>query len=152
VFGAFALDTSSVWSWGRAPRKAPKLLVARDKVARDLGIDTGDLDPGDPTIDAAIAAAATQQPTTDDAAKDGRRKSFYGFDLHALVRAPGLGEDPDLEAKLIERIDLTPAHQDVVIPSLRLIDAVLASGVCGSTNCSLTGITRTSVPIGGRRN
>jgi hypothetical protein len=61
-------------------------------------------------------------------AKDGRRKSFCGFDLHNLVCVLDLGEDPDLEPNLIEGIEVTPAHQDVVETSLRLIDAVLLAG------------------------
>ena len=163
-FAAFALDTSGIWAWGRAPRRAPKGLVAKDVVARDLGVDLHDLDLSDPVVAAKLAeaelksveAAALETPSggpgSDSSAesaatvakavvaktlpyerdaawgvktaKDGRRESVYGFDFHALVRAPDVGGDPTREAKLIQSIDVTPAHQDVVDTSLRMIDRV----------------------------
>lgn len=61
--------------------------------------------------------------------KEGGRESVFGFDLHALVFAPDLDADPDLEPVLVGRFDITPARQDIVIPSLRLIDASIAAGV-----------------------
>jgi hypothetical protein len=61
--------------------------------------------------------------------KDGGRESVFGFDLHALVNAPDLDEDPDLEPVLVSRFDITPAGQDIVATSLRLIDASIAAGV-----------------------
>lgn len=62
-------------------------------------------------------------------AKSGKTESFYGYDLHALVRVASgrAGSSPD-EPQVIEALRLTPAGKDVVKPSLELIDTVLNSG------------------------
>jgi hypothetical protein len=42
VFAAFALDTSGIWAWGKAVRRAPKNLLAKDAAARERGVDLDD--------------------------------------------------------------------------------------------------------------
>ena len=155
-FAAFAIDGSGIWAWGRAPRRAPQNLVAKDKFARDHGVDLADVGDADLAEADLDLTAMTDEVRTDaeentdvvdvegaeaptsyepDGAwgvktrKDGGRQSFYGFELHALVRAPDRGGNPNLEANLIERLDVTPANTDVVDTSLRLIEGVIASGV-----------------------
>ncbi len=154
-FGAHALDTSAFWAWGRAKYNAPKGMLKRDAKIRELGIDELDLaeeepDPADKPEAAPDTAAATTEaetvvadPAATDAGrpydqdagwavkttKDGGRESVYGYDLHALVYAPDLDKDRDLEATLVGRFDITTAGRDVVAPSLRLIDASIAAGV-----------------------
>lgn len=108
------------------------------------------MDPSDPALEAlveadaqpvedmdAVVLAATAAPTSYErdgawgvkTSKDGGRQSFYGFDLHAAVRASDLGGDPNREAKLIECLDVTPANTDVVATSLGMIEGVIQSGV-----------------------
>jgi hypothetical protein len=79
--------------------------------------------------------------------KDSSREWYFGYELHALVRAPDpCTPDPVVEGEvrtpapkteaakrrsepaLVERIRLTSAGQDVVSPSLDLIDSVIDSG------------------------
>ena len=38
---AYAMDTSAIWSWGRAPRKAPSNLLDLDAQIIELGLDLG---------------------------------------------------------------------------------------------------------------
>ena len=143
TFSAYALDTSAFWAWGRARKSAPTTLVERDAAIRESGQDDhdpahdSDNAPGDAVGSATADPADLKVPYELDArwgmktAKDGSREAVYGFDLHALVRAPDTGCDRNLEANLIERIDVTPAGQDIVEPSLRVIDRVIAAGrVC----------------------
>ncbi len=132
--------------------------MAKDKFAREHGVDITDvtdqdLDPAELRADLTDEQAAENGATAEalepgslthgamptsyerDGAygvktrKDGGRQSYYGFELHALVRVPDRGGDPNLEANLIERLDVTPANTDVVDTSLALIEGVIASGV-----------------------
>ena len=52
--------------------------------------------------------------------KDGKREVFFGYELHALVRAPD-GSAHDDFIPLFEAFELTPAGTDTVAPSLGLL-------------------------------
>lgn len=116
-----AIDGTGIWSYGRQPRSAPRDLLERDAAGAPL--DTPDTDP-DP---------ARPVPSDPDAGhgvktrKDGNRETYYGYQLHALVRVPERPGQPGA-MPLFEAFELTPAQLDVVEPSLRMIDRALAGG------------------------
>ncbi|MCW2701382.1 MAG: hypothetical protein JWQ45_2917 [Blastococcus sp.] len=66
--------------------------------------------------------------------KTGKRTSFYGYSLHALVRVPAVGAGKKRASKaeryrepnLIEEIAITPPAEDIVEPSLALVKKRLA--------------------------
>lgn len=60
-------------------------------------------------------------------AKRGGRETFFGYDIHAIVRVPRDPRTND-EPVLIESMTLTPAGSDIVEPSLTMIDRILKNG------------------------
>ena len=57
-------------------------------------------------------------------AKSGEREGFFGYHEHTLVMAPEsrIEDDPKTLPPLVRRLELTPASEDVVDVSFRLID------------------------------
>ena len=58
--------------------------------------------------------------------KSGKRETFFGYHEHTLVLAPAerIDYNPKVLPALIRRLELTPASQDVVEVSLRLIEGL----------------------------
>lgn len=131
-----AIDGTGIWSYGKAPRGAPRNLLERDAAGESLGPETDDVTDGDATVDGIEAASITtprKAPSDLDASwgvktrKDGKRESYYGYELHALVRAPDHpGQDGFIP--LFETFEVTPAGKDIVQPSLGLLDRSTAMG------------------------
>lgn len=130
TYGAFAVDSSAIWAWGRAVKGPPKDLLAKDALNREGAGAEASSAAIKGAVRAALAAAPA--PYEKDAswgvktAKDGNRDTVFGFDLHALVRAPDFKADNSLEPNLIEAVDVTPAGEDVVEATLGIIDRVRA--------------------------
>ncbi len=141
---AYAMDTSAIWAWGRAPRKAPSNLLDLDAQIIESGSDIGQMGLIENDVQQitqsqvgksgiSIKKEPVPEPYELDAKwgvktdKDGGRESVFGFDLHVLVRVNDVNQDRTLEANLIEAVDVTPAGNDIVAPSLDLIDRVINS-------------------------
>ena len=143
-----AIDGTGIWSWGRAPRSAPKDMLQRDAAGEPVHPEArtepkhsmaigdsaaNDADTADEEDNTEANNDSRRGPHDPDAAygvktrKDGERETYYGYELHALVRAP---DHPDQEGfiPLFETFELTPAGQDIVAPSLGLIDRSRAMG------------------------
>ncbi|MTA15268.1 MAG: hypothetical protein F2534_21975 [Actinobacteria bacterium] len=124
----YAIDATGIWSWGKAPRKPTKAELAEliDDPTELEQLDDSQTGPGkDETF--VIGTKAAHDP---DAAwsvktsKSGRKEMFFGYHEHAVVQAPAEGEDPDRAPRLLRAFELTPATQDVVDVSFRLLDTV----------------------------
>ncbi len=113
-----AIDGTGLWTWAKSPRSAPAELLARDAAGDPLD----DLnDPDGPT--AADPDAGYGAKTR----KDGKRESFFGYELHAVVRVPDYKDQKNV-IPLFESFELTPAGTDIVEPSLRVPDRAIAMG------------------------
>lgn len=138
-----ALDSTGLWGYGRAPRAAPSDLLRRDADGEALhdpahrAADTAEPPPG-PAVEnppgASDTEPETRKPSSDpDAAwgvktrKDGRREGYFGYELHAGVRAPD-DENGASTAPLFETFEVRPAGEDIVAATLGLIDRSLAMG------------------------
>ena len=68
--------------------------------------------------------------------KTGKRTSFFGYSLHALVRVPAVGAGRKRASKaeryrepnLVEELAITPPAEDIVEPSLALVKKRIARG------------------------
>jgi hypothetical protein len=117
-----AIDGTGIWSYGRAPRAARTDLLARDAQGEPLDEPTTDVTDGDRSPPPSDPDAAHGVKTR----KDGRRETYCGYELHALVRVP---DDVDqFVAPLFESFEVTPAGRDIVDPSLGLLDRSTDSG------------------------
>lgn len=133
-----ALDATAIWAWARGPfyprptveeieaQEDPLIKEALQRL-RDRKGTTSDLE----TI--SVAKDSKKPSSVDpDAAwsgatgKNGDTKRFYGYYGHALVSVPSarLGDDPTATSPIVRRIELTRATDDVVDPSLRMIDSL----------------------------
>lgn len=150
----YALDATAVWASERAPSDPATDTLPDPDHEEDGG------DPALPAVaePANLEPTGEEEPSTTEetdpppaptkpgrrgvkgpsdaafgakTAKSGRRISFYGYDVHALVRAPERAEeDPANPDKLIPRseppllVDFValPASTDVVDPCLGMID------------------------------
>lgn len=138
-----AVDGTGIWSYGKAARRAPSDLLVRDANGEPL---VDEEEPGEPSGFAALDAGASEPTEEPDAAnepepvasdpdaaygvktrKDGKREVYFGYELHALVRAPD-SEPTDDFIPLFEAFELTPAGSDIVAPSLGLIDRSISMG------------------------
>lgn len=133
---SYAIDGTGLWAWGKGRRSdarpVDEIDAAKDEEAADVAdIETAATENGG---QARRSAASRKQPFDPDAAwgaktaKDGTREHVYGYELHAMVRVPDYRADRDAEAYLVQAFTVTPAGRDIVDPSLRLIDRILASG------------------------
>lgn len=131
-----AIDGTGIWSYGKAPRSAPKDLLQRDANGEPLHPD-GDEDApqaAEAAIDEGDSAAPAAKRSSDPDArygvktrKDGKRETYWGYELHALVRAPDTpGQDGFIP--LFETFEVTPAGMDIVNPSLGLLDRARTMG------------------------
>lgn len=57
-------------------------------------------------------------------AKSGKKEHFCGYSEHTVVAVPHLGQDTSAQPRLIVRAEMTGATQDVVDPTMSLIDRV----------------------------
>ena len=131
-----AIDGTGIWSYGKAPRSAPSDLLERDANGEPLQ-DAGEL----PTqvADGATGEPGSLEPATrkrssdPDARhgvktrKDGNRETYFGYELHALVRAPDTSGQEGF-IPLFETFEVTPAGMDIVEPSLGLLDRASVMG------------------------
>lgn len=131
----YAIDDTGLWAAERALRNADKIgtdAEEADEESHPSQALESEPDPDEPAPKSPKKRKGRRQ--TDAAfgvktSKNGGRKIFYGYSLHALVRAPKKGaDDVNAEPPLAERIRITPASQDIVDVSLELIDDVLATG------------------------
>ena len=106
----FAIDASGIWTWGKSRRRRP---------------NADELDDDDPetTIDETDPDAKWGVKTS----KDGGQESVYGYHLHALVRVPGRTgsnhhQPRHAEPRLVHRIGITPANEDIVDVSIDMVD------------------------------
>lgn len=131
----YAIDDSGIWASERSRKKI-----------HDTEIHEGDeetTESNEPEEDITSTQPATQtlaksrkgRNQVSDASygaktdKNGQRKYYFGYALHALVRVPDdHAEGLRAESALVERFRLTPAGTDVVDVSLDLIDTVRKTG------------------------
>lgn len=133
----YAIDGSGIWASERYRKNLPTAPVIEGDE------DSADPQPSLPTDGIAggqdLPVASSRRSRIrgrSDAgigvktSKDGGRSWYYGYELHALVRVPpeSRAKERRAEPLLIERFRLTPASQDVVAPSLEIIDVVLGLG------------------------
>lgn len=85
-------------------------------------------------------------------AKDGTTEWYFGWSIHAIVRAPAVGKDGSSEPLLLEALDLTAAGTDLVDPTLHLLDRMLDRGLgvgdlLGDRHYSYKQAERWAVPL-----
>ncbi|MFP5255750.1 MAG: hypothetical protein ACLGI8_07880 [Acidimicrobiia bacterium] len=138
--GSYAIDGSGIWSWAKGKKKAGADEATSAGDAPDQPSpapfdgdnveteQTSDSDNEEPTT------SSTTQSFDPDAgwgvktAKKGGTEVFFGYQLNALVRVPGVRDTKDQEPRLVERFALTPAHLDIVDASLDVIDRIRERG------------------------
>lgn len=130
--GSFAIDGSGVWAWS-VGRRRPK---PADDEPQPGGEDSLDVPLQQPPTKPSTATRKAQGPAPcRDAtwgyktARVGGREIYFGYQLHAIVNVPKLGEDRRDAPTLIADFDVTPANEDIVDVSLSLIDRLTARGV-----------------------
>ena len=120
-----AIDGTGIWSYGKQPRKAPSGLLKLDASGEELT----QVNPAANTDTDAVVSVAFDPDAGHGVKtrKDGGRETYYGYQLHALVRVPDYsGQDGFIP--LFETFELSPAQLDIVDPSLGLIDRSVAMG------------------------
>ena len=131
----YAMDSTGIWASERYRRGAPETPDELD-ADRDQHTDP-DPDPlPDHTTQDDIDGPHKNRRAASDAtwgsktSKNGKTESFYGYDLHTLVRVPeqrgrdGIRSEPPL----VEAIRVNAAVIDIVEPSLGLVDYVIGQG------------------------
>lgn len=122
----FAIDATGLWSWGRGRSKK-----FEDRQA--LNVEPNDEDDDDPDEKfVEINRDEDDLPGTSDpdaswwikTAKAGGKEYFFGYQEHTLVQVPAEGDVSSTEPRLIRRLEVTTANEDVVAVSLRLIDSL----------------------------
>ncbi len=106
--------------------------MQRDAAGEPIDSETDDA-ANEASADSKVDSTTRKPPSDPDASwgvktrKDGNRESYYGYELHALVRAP---DYPDQEGfiPLFETFEVTPAGKDIVRPSLGMLDRSTAMG------------------------
>ena len=141
----YALDATGIWSWGRAVKKLgeapPKESMDEDEddeaadgqaavevASVDQTVDDEeDADSDEGAVDDKGKRKKREGSFDPDAghgvktSKSGANETFFGYDESTLVLAPH-GDDPrDLEPRVIRRLELTTAGEDIVDVSLRLL-------------------------------
>jgi hypothetical protein len=105
----FAMDATGLWSWANG--KGSKA---------DNFAETKTPWPGPNTTVHKVDPDGTWMTKT---AKDGGSESFFGYFEHTLIQVPD-SDDTDAEPRVIRRLELATANEDVVAVSLRLIDGL----------------------------
>ena len=131
----YSIDESGIWASERAKRKVPdetETIAEGDEETTPTPVLPDEPLDDDPEDTAPVRATRAPRNLSDAAFgvktnKDGTRSWFYGYGLHAIVRAPETAQDDSRsEPPLLERVRVTPAGTDIVDVSLALIDQVLA--------------------------
>lgn len=129
--GTYAIDDTAIWARRKADRRAP---TKTDMPSRPLSDE--DSRPQAPaTLDAAEPARSEcldgrsriDRAWGGKTGKDGETTLFFGYKAHVMVNT----NDPkrkNARSILIQALELTPASQDIVDVSLRLIDEIRARG------------------------
>lgn len=104
--GAYAVDETGVWSWGRG-----KSTVVNE--------DTGEVETKSKDKDARWGYKT---------AKSGETEMYFGYGVFAFARIADEGAEPQSIPILTERIVVRPAATDVVEPILGGIDRLRAEG------------------------
>ena len=143
----YAIDSTGIWVPERYRKPLPEHVIT-DADGDDVLAAIAAEAMGEPTVDATAGVKTKQNRRTriprvrkprtghSDAGigaktrKDGKREWFWGHEVHAIVRAPAENADgsPRTEPALVERIRMTNPQDDVVEPSLQIIDAVRSTG------------------------
>lgn len=81
-----AIDGTGIWSYGKQPRKAPSGLLKLDASGEELT----QVNPAADTDTDAVVSVAFDPDAGHGVKtrKDGGRETYYGYQLHALVRVP----------------------------------------------------------------
>ena len=146
--GSFAIDGSGVWSWsvGRRAKSStedqdtfhcedcPDDQLCEQCQAREDG-EVYPVD-ADPILDAeqqAIRSARGPSPCQDarwghKTARVGGTEMYFGYQLHAVVAVPKVGEGLRDAPILIADFDVTAANADIVEVSLKVLDRIRAGG------------------------
>lgn len=146
--GDYAMDSTGLWATERSRRAVPR-QEAKEVQAPDgeWVLDTRPVDDENTNSDESFAGRqrdesrsrrASRRPRVRDrsdarfggkTSKNGTTEWYYGYEGHALVRiAKGLIDGQPDEPQLIEVLRVTPAGQDIVSPSLEILDTVLSTG------------------------
>ncbi len=130
-----AMDGTGIWSYGKAARRPSTKLLDLDAAGEPLdSTEAEDASSTSSEDDRRDAGNGSRARSSDPDAsygvktrKDGKREVYFGYELHALVRAP---DHPDQDGfiPLFEAFEVTPAGQDIVRPSLGLLDRSAAMG------------------------
>jgi hypothetical protein len=133
-----ALDATAVWSWRRGkyyPKPtAAEIAAQSDEIIKQSLIDLAggvgnisDLEDAKITDDPARLEGLDPDAAWSGAtAKNGGTKRFYGQYAHTLVSVPTarIEDDPSTEVPLIRRVIVTKSTDDVVQPSLTMLDSL----------------------------
>ena len=133
---SYALDGTGIWAAEKAPNVVDVVDTPDRRVEVDDDQDGNATSPSNPDEELAEAEDPETGPRRgkrgpSDAgygvktAKDGRRKSYYGYETHAFVRVPEVkANDPAQRSEplLVEKIVVLPASVDPVGPCLRVIE------------------------------
>lgn len=130
----YALDATGIWSWAKGGRKLINAGTADDHIDDDIDEltpdDIGDETPMEADSDPTVVRHGHTDSYDGDASwgrktsKNGREERFFGYHEHTLVQVPSDRQHVDAEPRLICRLELTHAAQDVVDVSLRLLDSL----------------------------
>lgn len=121
--GWYALDGTGVWARGIGSARVAEEDVREDEVEHETAV-----------VGAPVARTKTGKRTRnrdDEAAwgyktaKRGERETHYGYMVDAAVRVSRPSQPRPLVA---ERIVISPANQDVVAPSLAMLDSINDKG------------------------
>lgn len=149
--GSFALDGSGVWAWnvGRRTKgnaenqddvrcdSCPDDALCEECTAREDGEGDEVFPAGEDTpLDfeqRAIRSARGPSPCKDarwghKTARVGGTDIYFGYQLHAVVAVPKVGEDYRDAPILIADFDVTAANEDIVDVSLTVLDRIRAGG------------------------
>ena len=139
----YALDSTGMWANERAWRALPdqsSVVENEDSFGPSEEeiiaiIEADQEEDSAPTERKQKAKKARKGGPTDAAfgaktGKDGRNETYFGYEMHALVRVPetNAAGTKRTEPALVEAIRLTPAGRDIVNASLEVIDTVRATG------------------------
>ena len=136
----YAIDSTGLWAHERAKGSPPKIDDEADQVP-DHDLVASEPDAQAPPLPAKSPVTPETGPvgrrrTPSDAdwgvktTKSGARKSFFGYEAHAVVRVPDQHQNGRtlMEPALLEALRITPASVDIIEPTMAMIDEVISAG------------------------
>jgi hypothetical protein len=127
----FALDATSLESWGRGKRRtatatADAASTADAPAASALAVAEDDV------LTVALESGVSFDPDADWGYRtrtyDNKTKMCFGYDMFAITAMPKPGADGLDRPLLTERLVIAPASADVVAPALGIFDRLISSG------------------------